>query len=189
MKTQIRTTKTKTYIRFNGVIFITNNNWEDKTITPVDYNSLQEQQKQVLDSENGWEEIGEYEDVQAAYCAYIGILSVRRNEAKIQNEIFTQKVNSEREAAWNAIKDLEVIPTTVDNIRTVLLHLNATNWGGWKLPKMSIGYSANQYDCDGVSATTIKLDTPISDEDGYIKNETMFKVGGKNGYLNKYQRL
>jgi len=81
-----------------------------------------------------------------------------------------------------AIKDLEVIPSTIENIRTVLLHLNSSNWGGWKLPKMSISYSAAQFDCDGVQASTMKLDSAV-------EGSKMFKVGGKNGHLSKYTRL
>lgn len=81
------------------------------------------------------------------------------------------------------------IPATVANIRIVLRYLNLSNWGGWSLPAMTIGYSAAQYDCEGHIATAIKLDRPISDEDMGIVNEKMFKVGGKNGYLPKYQHI
>ncbi|MDA3906505.1 MAG: hypothetical protein PF484_10565 [Bacteroidales bacterium] len=77
---------------------------------------------------------------------------------------------------------MEIIPSTLENIKIVLQILNLQNWGTWKLPKMSIGYSAHQYDCDGKIASTIKFDFPI---DG----ETKFKVGGKNGHLNHYQPL
>lgn len=57
------------------------------------------------------------------------------------------------------------------------------------MPAMTIGYSAHQYDCEGYLATTIKLDELLSDEKLGITNETMFKVGGKRGHLNKYIRL
>ena len=83
----------------------------------------------------------------------------------------------------------DVIPATVDNIGIILRHLNSQNWGLWKLPALSIGYSAHQYDCDGKQATTITLDKPISDDDYNIKRERRFKVGGKRGHLSKYQAL
>lgn len=81
------------------------------------------------------------------------------------------------------------IPATCGNIKLIAKWLNNQNWGGWNLPTMTIGYSANQYDCDGVNATTITLNSPISDPDRGIENETKFKVGGKRGHLNKYKSL
>lgn len=51
---------------------------------------------------------------------------------------------------------------------------------------MTIGYSCHQYNCDGKTATTIKLDRPIMvyDEPG-----TMFEVGAPIGYLTKYRSI
>ena len=81
------------------------------------------------------------------------------------------------------IKSKIVTESTIDNISTLLWGLNAINWGVWpRLPKMTIGYSVNQYDCDGKIATTIKLDKKV---DG----ETKYKVGGKRNHLNKYSQL
>lgn len=91
---------------------------------------------------------------------------------------------------WESIKDdLNPIPATVDNIRIVLRHLNSLNWGLWQLPNLGINYSANQYDCDGKQATTIKLDEPVSDPERGIENQTMFQTGAPRGYLVNYQRL
>jgi len=81
------------------------------------------------------------------------------------------------------------IPVTIDNLRIVMRWLNNENWGSWTLPKMSIGYSANQFDCDGKSAVAIKLDTPISDEEYGVQNEKMFSYGNPNGHLDKYFRI
>jgi hypothetical protein len=85
----------------------------------------------------------------------------------------------------NEIKELltlDVIPTTLDNIAIVLRYLNKQNWGTWHLPALSIPYSAHQYDCDGVVATTITLDRPV---DGSKK----FKIGGKRGHLMNFRML
>lgn len=182
MTTLIRTSKTKTYINFNGEFFVTNNDWANKEILPVDFSAINEQQLAALNSEHGWQNIGEHADVQAAYHAFIGLEIARKNEGKARTEEFKNKFEQEQNIAWNAIKDLEVIPSTIENIRVVLLHLNSTNWGGWKLPKMSIGYSSAQFDCDGVQASTMKLDSAV-------EGSKMFKVGGKNGHLSKYTRL
>lgn len=90
---------------------------------------------------------------------------------------------------YNALKADGVIEVNASNLRTVLRYLNTCNWGSWTLPPLSISYSAHQYDCDGVSATTITLDTPISDEEFGFENKTMFKTGGKRGHLNNYTAL
>jgi hypothetical protein len=111
------------------------------------------------------------------------------SELREQNRIRDEEIKASRKAAWESLSKLDVIPATVDNIKIVLHHLNGQNWGSWTLPKMSIHYSAHQYDCDGVMATTIKLDSPISCSDREIKNERFFKVGGKPGHLTKYQKL
>lgn len=80
----------------------------------------------------------------------------------------------------------EVTESNEETVGALLRYLNTQNWGLWRLPKMSIGYSCNQYDCDGKQATTIKLDTPIivNDEPG-----TMFQVGAPFGHLTKYRRI
>lgn len=81
-----------------------------------------------------------------------------------------------------------VIETTYKNIGIVLAYLNTQNWGAWDLPKMSIGYKCNQYDCDGKLASTMVLDEPISDEETGVENETRFQFGAPFGHLVKYRR-
>lgn len=53
------------------------------------------------------------------------------------------------------------IETNIDNLYTVMRYLCTVNWGVWELPRMTIGYSAHQYDCDGHIAVTFQLDAPI----------------------------
>lgn len=77
-------------------------------------------------------------------------------------------------------------PSTIENIRILLLYLNDKNWGAWELPAMEIGYTCNQYDCDGRIATTITLDRRI---DYRGRKEKRFVVGAPRGHLSKYQRL
>lgn len=79
-----------------------------------------------------------------------------------------------------------VLESNVANIYLLLEYLNTQNWGGWKLPTMTIGYSCAQYDCDGKQATTIKLDEPI-DYDGEM--QSWFEVGAPHRHLMKYQQI
>jgi hypothetical protein len=99
-------------------------------------------------------------------------------------EIDARHINEEQELLKN-----QPIETTVDNLILVMRHLLRSNWGSWELPEMTIGYRAAQYDCDGVTAITVCLDEPISDEEHLVENETMFSYGNPNRYLKKYRRL
>ena len=80
----------------------------------------------------------------------------------------------------------DVVETTPKNIYILLSYLNDSNLGNWKLPKMSIGYRCNQYDCDGKQATTITLDKAIV-YDG--KPARCFEVGAPIRHLVKFQKL
>ena len=108
-----------------------------------------------------------------------------------------RKANAERErqaterqnAAETEYKQLFTGDVTETNAKTVyamLRYLNTQNWGLWRLPKMTIGYSCHQYDCDGKTATTIKLDQPIK-----VAGEmgTMFQYGAPRGHLMNYERI
>ena len=116
-------------------------------------------------------------------------IKLEREDRKKRNEELKAKFEAENQKAWEELSTLDVIPATTDNVRVVLRHLNSQNWGSWSLPKLSIGYSAHQYDCDGKQATTITLDKPISDDTYGISSERKFKVGGSKGHLIQYQTL
>ena len=79
-----------------------------------------------------------------------------------------------------------VLESNFANIYLLLEYLNTQNWGGWELPKMTIGYSCAQYDCDGKQATTIKLDEPI-EYDGELLIK--FEVGAPFRHLTKYKKI
>ena len=57
-----------------------------------------------------------------------------------------------------------------------------------ELPKMTIGYICNQYDCDGKIATTMKLDESIKLYEDENETCSMFQVGAPVGHLTKYRR-
>lgn len=79
-----------------------------------------------------------------------------------------------------------VLESNFANIYLLLEYLNTQNWGGWELPKMTIGYSCAQYDCDGKQATTIKLDEPIEYDGKFLSK---FEVGAPHRHLMKYQKI
>lgn len=96
------------------------------------------------------------------------------------------KIEQEIEADYERLFSGEVTETNEETVGALLRHLNLRNWGFWSLPKMTIGYACHQYNCDGKTATTIKLDSPIivCGEEG-----TMFEVGAPNGLLTNYRRI
>lgn len=179
---QVKETKTKIFININGELFVASKNLEDKNITSVNFKTLNQQQQDSVTSPAGWQEIGDYKTAEDAYAAYTAIMLEKRAEGKEKAEAQKNAMAETQQKNWDALKDLPVIPATIDNLRTVMVHLNEQNWGAWSLPRLSIAYSAHQHDCDGVTATTIKLDKPVN-------GETMFKIGGKPGYLINYLNI
>jgi len=118
----------------------------------------------------------------------------RKAEAHERAVIDAQKREEGYKAAFEALKAQYAdgaIPTTYENIGIVLRGLNAQNWGGWELPKMTIGYRCNQYNCDGKIASTMVLDKPINiayDPETDKDMESRFEFGAPRGHLTKYRR-
>lgn len=100
-----------------------------------------------------------------------------------------------KEEAWNEnarreyekVFSNEVTEANYENIRVLLHYLSTMNWGLWDLPQMTIGYSANQYDCGGRIAVAIKLDEKIELPLGGKSDK--FSFGNGRGYLNNYTRI
>ena len=122
--------------------------------------------------------------------SHVAWLNERAKEAHEKAHDAAMKREAEREARTKAEYERlfsgEVTETNEETVGALLRYLNTMNWGGWNLPRMTIGYACHQYDCDGKIATTIKLDKPIvvNDEPG-----TMFQVGAPHGHLMKYRRI
>ena len=97
-----------------------------------------------------------------------------------------ERLTKEAEEEYHRIFAGDVTETNEETVHALLRYLNTQNWGVWELPKMTIGYACWQYDCDGKTATAIKLDSPImvNDEPG-----TMFQVGAPHGHLTKYRKI
>ena len=113
----------------------------------------------------------------------IKVAGARNREAAMKREAERE---AQAKAEYERLFTAEVTETNEETVSALLRYLNTQNWGVWRLPKMTIGYSCHQYDCDGKTATTIKLDRPIMvyDEPG-----TMFEVGAPIGYLTKYRSI
>ena len=109
-----------------------------------------------------------------------------RERALQQRAEQTAQREAQAKADYERLFGGEVTESNEETVGALLRYLNTQNWGLWRLPKMTIGYQCNQYDCDGKQATTIKLDQPIvvNDVPG-----TMFEVGAPMGHLTKYRRI
>lgn len=108
---------------------------------------------------------------------------------------------AERDAAIKAYEDLLSkygmgldsidksigIDVTVENLYVIMRYMRSTPMGQWKLPTLSQGYSANQYDCDGKIAVTITLSKGVlSDEGKIIKG---LQYGAPMGHLSYYTNI
>jgi hypothetical protein len=175
-----RIAKRRTYINFDGRFFFTDNNYNNRTFYPISKQEVE----QLVPTSYGWEQ-GQAESLEGAYDQIIERADKERAERIAANEA----IELERQRKIQQLLSSQPIPATVENVRLVAAYLNTINWGAWNLPKMTIGYKAHQYDCDGKLATTIVLDEPISDPDYDIYNERKFVVGAPMGHLSKYQHL
>lgn len=78
------------------------------------------------------------------------------------------------------------IPVSYKNLGIVLRYLNDQNYGTVELPCMTVGYSYNQYDCDGHSASAVVLDSDLIENGENLGRR--FCVGAPVGHLTKYMR-
>lgn len=132
-----------------------------------------------------------------ASCEEVDNIDGMLAELNSQKKAIRERANRERVRQAQEIADRakveyektfsgEVTETNVENIGVLLRYLNTINWGIWELPKMTVGYKCAQYDCDGRTATTVKLNTPILYEG---KMTCMFVYGNPRGYLEKYTQV
>lgn len=116
------------------------------------------------------------------------VAEMRKAEIEKQQVLANAHARAKTDEISKAYENLKLqgtIPVTVDNLRVVMAFLNLQNWGSWELPKMSIGYSASQYDCDGHQVTTIILDEAI-DCGGEMISKFKFGNAGR-GHLEGYR--
>ena len=122
-----------------------------------------------------------------------GMIATLNSEKKaIRERANRERARQAQETADRAKNDYkkvfagEVTETNIETIGVLLRYLNTINWGVWELPRMTVAYKCAQYDCEGRTATTIKLDSPILYE-GKMTN--MFVYGNPRGYLDKYAQV
>lgn len=184
--TKFYQSKNHLYFNLNGLFLIKVKN------TQSEYRIATSEELNRISMTNGWNDIGVHTTMESAHAAWVEFRTaenIKRDERNAGMMERIEKSRAEDAAKLQALISVGVIPTTIENLKLVLRHLNNQNWGGWDLPKMSIGYSANQYDCEGSTATTITLNQPISDLEYDIENETKFKTGGKRGHLSNYRSI
>jgi hypothetical protein len=175
METLVKTSKINNYVQIGGEIIRIRKGVNLGTV----------KFEEVCNNTWGWVKV-EADTAEEALMKMHGIERREREETKERAANYRVEFDLKQAERWAELSKMESIPATAENIEVVLNHLNTQNWGGWVLPKMSISYSANQYDCDGVTATTISLDSKI-EYDGEMISK--FKVGGKRGHLNNYRSL
>ena len=113
-------------------------------------------------------------------------LLLRHKQAKLRSQEIAIANHKRYEKEYKAMFNGDTVETTVESIRTLLRYLNGINWGAWQLPRMTIGYICNQYDCNGKLATTIKLNRPIEYRGEKV---TQFQYGAPSGHLRGYCRI
>ena len=79
------------------------------------------------------------------------------------------------------------IDATSENLYILMRYLRTIPWGQWQLPKLSQGYSANQYDCEGKVAVTITLNQGILSDD--LKIIKKLQYGAPMGHLSGYTNI
>ncbi len=127
------------------------------------------------------------EDLEAMIAEMNVVKAEIRAKAKAERERqATEKASIAETEYQRLFGEHDLVETNAKTVYILLRYLNTQNWGTWHLPKMTIGYACYQYDCDGKTATTIKLDEPIS-----VAGEmgTMFQYGAPRGHLTNYERI
>ena len=79
------------------------------------------------------------------------------------------------------------IDATRDNLYTLMRYLRTIPLSQWQLPKLSQGYTANQYDCEGKIAVTITLNQGLLSDD--LKIVKKLQYGAPMGHLTNYTNI
>ena len=166
---KIKETKTSTYATINHQQFWLREKGEFRLMSEIEL-----ERKTAYKNESGWVAIVA-ENLTQAWELYSNEKIEAKRKRKIDYAEFA-KLENKRIAD---LLELDVIDLTVENLRLLMKHLNSKKWGSWSLPTLSVGYSANQYDCDGKQATTVILDQPLN-------GVTKFSIGAPKGHLEKY---
>lgn len=107
-----------------------------------------------------------------------------RRAAKKTQASFDEKRDSQAVERFNELAATcgGVIPATFDNVVIVAKYLRAA--GIDNMPVMSVGYSANTYDCDGKIAMGVILNEEVATSTGEMVKK--IAVYAPKGHLSKY---
>lgn len=152
--------------------------WEQKGLSPLNIDNLTEPFLPDFECY-----AISFEEADAKYVSFASEIQAQKRNVNIEmNDRYNQYLSE----CKSFVKSGSEIEVTKENLTKVLYGLNQMNWGTWNLPQMSIGYSAHQFDCNGKTATTIKLDTPINIDGQMISK---FKTSTSRGHLEGYYSL
>ena len=87
MKTLVKETKTKTYLKFGDDFYATNHDWSNHALELIDIGGLHPQRLDTLKSDSGWMDIGDFQSVDNAYFAYLGILRKASEQRKEEQKL------------------------------------------------------------------------------------------------------
>lgn len=137
--------------------------------------------------------------------SYEEVLAERQQEQQAEKErkkaASQQRKKAEEEAIMKAYDELlasygmdinhidksVAVDATISNLYIIMRYMHITNWGLWRLPTLSQGCEARQYDCDGKKAVTITLDEGITTADGKLVKKLQY--GAPMGHLNNYTNI
>lgn len=137
--------------------------------------------------------------------SYEEVLAERQHEQQAEKDskkaASLQRAKAEEESIMKAYNELlasygmdighidksVTVDATISNLYIIMRYMHITNWGLWRLPTLSQGCEARQYDCDGKKAVTITLDEGITTEDGKLVKKLQY--GAPMGHLNNYTNI
>ena len=95
---------------------------------------------------------------------------------------FKEQLKREFEALWSQ----NLIEVNEESVKTILFYSHYFEMPEFRGKKFTIGFSVNEYDCDGKIAIAMKLDKKIRVYD-VLTNKIV--VGAPHGHLTKYTRI
>lgn len=137
--------------------------------------------------------------------SYEEVLAERQHEQQAEKDskkaASLQRAKAEEESIMKAYDELlasygmdighidksVTVDATISNLYIIMRYMHITNWGLWRLPTLSQGCEARQYDCDGKKAVTITLDEGITTADGKLVKKLQY--GAPMGHLNNYTNI
>jgi hypothetical protein len=87
MKTLVKETKRRVYLKFGEDLYSTNHEWSDGSLVPVDITALTDQQAESLKADSGWWPLGDFEHIEQAYVAYLAKMRAASEKRKEEQKM------------------------------------------------------------------------------------------------------